>query len=221
MARRKPRRPSPDRESRRREIIAAAVRLCARRGMENLTFGDIAQETGLSRPLIYFYFPDLASLLLEALRLGSIELHARFLAAVRPAALGLDQIQAVGRAYVAYARERPEMFELLAHSESKQPPALQNHCARPDCLQYQSAILGLLVDALKKGRRDGSIRRDIGDPMKVALCLWGQTHGLIQLAATKQAGLVEQYGPAYASFTDFGLDLICRSLARTPGKTPA
>ena len=218
MARRKKTRPSPDRESRRQEIIAAAVRLCARHGMENLTFGAIARETGLSRPLVYFYFPDLATLLLEALRLGSTELHARFLAAVRPDTAGLEQIRALGRAYVVYAREQPEMFELLAHNESKQPHGLTEHSAQPACLENQTAVLGLLVTALQRGRRDGSIRRDLGDPMQVALCLWGQTHGLIQLAATKLPGLAEQLGPASAGFTDFGLDLICRGLAAK--KTP-
>ena len=217
MARRKPRRPSPDRESRRTEIIAAAVRLCARLGMENLTFGAIAKETSLSRPLIYFYFPDLASLLLEALRVGSNDLHQRFLSAVHADATGLDQIRSLGRAYVNFAREQPEMFELLAHTESKQPQGLHEHPAMQQCMQNQESILGLLVAALQKGGRDRSIRRDIGDPLKVALCLWGQTHGLIQLAATKQENLQEQFGPAYSDLTEFGLDLITVSLA-APGK---
>ena len=150
MARRKPRRPSPDRESRRTEIIAAAVRLCARLGMENLTFGAIAKETSLSRPLIYFYFPDLASLLLEALRVGSNDLHQRFLSAVHADATGLDQIRSLGRAYVNFAREQPEMFELLAHNESKQPQGLHEHPAMQQCMQNQESILGLLVAASRK-----------------------------------------------------------------------
>lgn len=213
MTRRKTRRPSPDRESRRGEIIAAAVRLSARHGMENLTFGSIAKETGLSRPLVYFYFPDMASLLLEALRLGSNQVHQAFAAAVRPDDNGLHQIMAIGRAYVTYAREQPEMFELLAHNESKQPQAMQDHPIHVECMKNQDDVLGLLVSALQKGRKDGSIRSDIGDPMKVALCLWGTTHGLIQLAAAKQQCLVEKCGPKFSDLTDFGLDFISRSLA--------
>jgi AcrR family transcriptional regulator len=212
MKRRTSRRPSPDREIRRGTIIAAAVRLFAQRGMENVSYGDIAREAGLSRPLVYFYFPDLETLFLEALSNGAAAMHRAFLAAVKPADSGLEQIMGIGRAYVTFARENPDTFELMAHNESKQSKAQAENPLQQQCMLYYDGIMGLLVSALVKGVRDGSIRKDIGDPAKVAVCLWGLTHGLIQLAATKRDTLETNFGSAAATLPGFGLDLICRSL---------
>lgn len=212
MKRKATRRKSPDRAKRRGEIIAAAIRLCAERGMENVTYGHIARATRLSRPLIYFYFPDLQSLFMEALIQGSDELHQRFMAAVKPSQSGLDQIMAIGRAYVVFADEKPALFELLAHNETKQPKEHREHPLMEECLRYFDAIMGLQVSALQKGVRDGSIRKDIGDPGKIAICLWGLTHGLIQLAATKQPFFEATLGTPLAKLPELGLDLIRRSL---------
>ncbi|MBI3884888.1 MAG: TetR/AcrR family transcriptional regulator [Opitutae bacterium] len=217
MKRRAPRRPSPERAHRRREIIAAAIRLCAERGMENVSYGDLARATRLSRPLIYFYFPDLQTLFMEALLLSSAELHRRFLAAVDPAQPGLAQINAIGRAYFTFAQEEPALFAFLAHDESKQPKGHREHPLRARCLADLDSTMSLIVGALQRGRRDGSIRRDLGDPGKVAVCLWGLTHGLIQLAITKQPVLEDKLGAPFADLPAFGLDLIARSL-RAPAK---
>ncbi|MFI5337466.1 MAG: TetR/AcrR family transcriptional regulator [Opitutales bacterium] len=212
MKRRAPRRQSPDRENRRQEIISAAVRLFAERGMENVTYGDIAKAAKLSRPLIYFYFPDLETLFLEAIVLGGAELHRRFQAAVRPTEQGLDQIMSIGRAYVGFARDEPAAFQLVAHNESKQSLDQEDHPLTQECQRYYDGIMGLLVTALQKGVRDGSIRPDLGDPGKVAICLWGLTHGLIQVSATKQSSIECKLGVPFPDLPDFGLDLIRRSL---------
>lgn len=217
MKRRAPstRRPSPDREQRRQEILRAAIRLFAERGVENVTFGDIAKAARLSRPLVYFYFPDLETLFLEAVVVGSTKVHQRFQHAVRPNLNGLDQIVAIGAAYVQFARDEPEQFHLLAHKETKQAsPDNPEHPLETECHRQFSGIMDTLVAALKKGVQDGSIRRDIGDPAKVAVCLWGLTHGLIQITTTQQPTIECKLGAAAATdLPDFGLDLVCRSLA--------
>lgn len=209
-----PKRPSPDREQRRQEILRAAIRLFAERGLENVTYGDIAQAARLSRPLIYFYFPDLETLFLEAVIVGSSKVHQRFQHAVRPGLSGLDQIMAIGVAYVQFARDEPQLFQLLAHQETKPSATEAGHPLEEECHRSFAAVMGLLVAALQKGIRDGSIRRDLGDPAKVAVCLWGLTHGLIQIATTQQPTIECNLGPAAAAnLPDFGLDLVCRSLA--------
>lgn len=217
MKRRPARSRSTDRENRRLQIIQAAISLFAEHGLENVTYGDIARKARLSRPLVYFYFPDLQTLFLEAIILGSAELHRRFTSAVTPAQRGLEQIMAVGRAYVAFALDEPALFQLLAHNETKQAGEEEaEHPLMAECTRHYDGIMGLLVAALQKGMRDGSIRPDIGDPGKVAVCLWGLTHGLIQLTATKQPSIECKLGTAFPDLPDFGLGLICRSLAATP-----
>jgi len=208
-----PRRAAPERELRRQQIIDAAVRLFAERGMENVTFGDIAKAAKLSRPLVYFYFPDLQSLFFETLLVACTEVHRRFQAAARPSLSGLEQMMAIGRAYVSFAQERPALFHCLAHNESKHDPERLEHPLHQQCTGVFDGIMGLMVAALQKGVRDGSIRADLGDPGKVAICLWGLTHGLIQLNVTKQPTIEEKLGAPFADMPEFGLDMIRRSLA--------
>jgi AcrR family transcriptional regulator len=206
------RRVSPERASRRNAILAAAVELFAARGRENVTFGDIARKARLSRPLVYFYFPDLETLACEAVILASEKLYRHFLAAIRPADCGLDQIMALGHAYVSFSRREPALFEILAHKESNQPKDQPEHPLDEECERHSAAVMSLLVAVLQKGVRDGSIRRDVGDTGKVAVCLWGLTHGLIQLASNQMPLLEATLGTSFADVPDFGLDLISRSL---------
>jgi AcrR family transcriptional regulator len=213
MKRRPTRHSTTDRENRRQEILRAAIQLFAERGMENVTFGDIAQATRLSRPLIYFYFPDLETLFLEAVIIGSAAVHQRFLVAAKPGLNGLAQIMAIGGAYVRFAQEEPQLFQLLAHKETKPSPAEAEHPLGEECHRHFDGIMGVLVAALQKGVRDGSIRRDLGDPGKVAVCLWGLTHGLIQITATQQPTIERKLGAPFADLPEFGLDLVRRSLA--------
>lgn len=208
-----PKRAAPERELRRQQIIDAAVRLFAERGMENVTFGDIAKAAKLSRPLVYFYFPDLQSLFFETLLIASQDLHRRFQAAARANLSGLDQLMAVGGAYVRFAQERPELFHCLAHNESKQSAEHLEHPLHEQCSCVFDGIMGVLVAAIHKGMRDGSVRSDLGDPGKVAICLWGLTHGLIQLNVAKQPTIEEKLGTPFADLPEFGLDMIRRSLA--------
>jgi len=186
--------------------------------MENVTFGDIAKAAKLSRPLVYFYFPDLQSLFFEIMLVASRELHRRFQLAARQQRNGLEQIMDIGRAYMLFAREEPALFQCLAHNESKQPPEHSEHPLYEECTALFDGIMGVMVAALQKGQRDGSIRSDLGDPGKVAICLWGLTHGLIQLHATKQPTIEEKLGTGFEELPDFGLGLIRRSLAAPPGK---
>lgn len=206
------RRPAPEREQRRQQIIAAATRLFAEHGVENVTFSSIAKATRLSRPLIYFYFPDLQSLFLETMLAASNELLRRFQAAVRADLNGIDQMMAIGHAYVQFALDEPALFHCLAHNEAKQHPESHEHPTYGQCLVAFDGIMGLMVMALHKGIRDGTIRADLGDPVKVAISLWGLCHGLIQLHATKQTLIEEKLGSAFPELPDFGLDFIRRGL---------
>ncbi|MFO0708262.1 MAG: TetR/AcrR family transcriptional regulator [Sandaracinus sp.] len=56
-----PRSPSSNqdiRDSRRADILRAAAKLFARKGLTDTKIGDIAQEAGLSHGLVYHYFPS-------------------------------------------------------------------------------------------------------------------------------------------------------------------
>jgi hypothetical protein len=139
----------------------------------------------------------------------------RFAAAGERHRNGLDRIEAMGRAYVAFSQEFPHLFDAASR--------FQSHQATPDgptsasaCLAANNRVHDTLVAAINAGFTDGSIRRDVGNPDAVCVALWGFSHGIIQLAAIK-ANEIALRGISTSALMQQAFAMLRYSLA-TPGK---
>ncbi|MEU7638740.1 MULTISPECIES: TetR/AcrR family transcriptional regulator [unclassified Streptomyces] len=65
-------------EERREQLIAVALDLFSHRSPEDVSIDEIAEAAGISRPLVYHYFPGKQQLYEAALRRAADELTARF-----------------------------------------------------------------------------------------------------------------------------------------------
>ena len=65
-------------EERRQQLIGVALELFARRSPDEVSIDEIAAAAGISRPLVYHYFPGKLSLYEAALQRASDDLAARF-----------------------------------------------------------------------------------------------------------------------------------------------
>ena len=65
-------------EERRQQLIAVALELFSSRSPDEVSIDDIATAAGISRPLVYHYFPGKHSLYEAAVRVAADELTARF-----------------------------------------------------------------------------------------------------------------------------------------------
>ena len=206
-------------EQRREQILEAATQLFAERGLENVTFGDIAKATGLSRPLIYFYFPDRDSLFFETVARSHQELYSRFITAVKPHLNGRDQIIAIGRAYVAYLRERPSCFGLQsAYHARKQTGGETAHPMQEQIEELHKRTMELMTGTLARGVKEGVLRSDMGNLLQVAVCLWGFTHGIVQVIATKGEQMADHLALDPEATLDTAFDMMTRAM-ETPAKT--
>lgn len=203
-----------EKERRRAEIIDAAERLYAEKGWDSVTMDQVARRARLSRALLYVYFRDRDELQFAIGERALRVMRERFVEAVSRHPRGLDQIEAIGRAYMAYAREFPHYFhvcaQIQAQSVSREPGSNEGACA----FAADDAI-GVVVAAIRTGVADGSIRRDIGDPMLYAVALWAFTHGVIQLAMSKESDLA-RLGVAVPDFGEYALGLLGYLSAATP-----
>lgn len=202
-----------DRERRRQQILRAATELFARKGLDDVTAGDIARRTRLSRPLIYFYFPDLRALYLEVVREGMGRLQQRFEQAVAGSGSGLDKIEAIGRAYAAFHREEPETFQLCSLFQANPAVAAGHGSVTAGLLEENRRLHGLCAAVVGQGVRDGSIRPDLGPVEVTSLVLWGCVHGLAQVGAVQAGSLQDFAGLTPAAFLDAGIRLLRRALA--------
>jgi AcrR family transcriptional regulator len=207
---------SEEKERRRGEIVDAAERLYAERGWDAVTMDQVAKGARLSRALVYVYFRDKEELLYAIGGRAMEVLRVRFVEAVARHQRGIEQVEAIGRAYMAYAHEFPHYFDVCArfqaHSVSPDPGSNEGACQVAG-----DAAIGVVVQAIETGIADRSIRAAVGNPMMFAIALWAFTHGTIQLAMAKGTELARR-GMATADFGNYALDLL-RHLAATPDGT--
>jgi TetR/AcrR family transcriptional regulator len=195
-----------EKERRRAEIVDAAERLYAEKGWDSVTMDQVAKAARLSRALLYVYFRDRDELQFAIGERALKVLAERFVEAIARHARGLDQVEAIGRAYMVYANEFPHYFDVCArfqaHSMSIDPGSNEGACAVAG-----DAAISVVVAAIRTGIADGSIRADIGDPMLFAVTLWAFTHGVIQLAMAKGSDLA-RLGISIPDFNEYTLSLL-------------
>jgi TetR/AcrR family transcriptional regulator len=204
-----------EKERRRAEILDATETLYAKKGWDAVTVDQVARSARLSRALVYVYFRDKEELLFAIGERAMRLLRDRFIEAAASHARGMDQVEAIGQAYMAYAHEFPHYFDFCsrfhAHSVAIDPGSHEGACRAAG-----DEAIGALVQAIEAGMRDGSIRPDVGEPVLLATTLWAFTHGIIQLAMAKGSDL-ERFGIAIPQFSNYAFGLL-RSIASVPAQ---
>jgi AcrR family transcriptional regulator len=195
-----------EKERRRAEILDAADALYTSKGWDSLTVDQVARSARLSRALVYVYFRDKEELLFGIGERATSLLRDRFVVAVAGHARGIDQVEAIGRAYMGYAHELPHYFDFCtrfqAHSVSIDPGSHEGACQLAG-----DSVIAIIIGAINTGVRDGSIRANVGDPMLLAVTLWGFTHGIIQLAIAKSNELA-RFGVAIPDLSNYALGVM-------------
>lgn len=202
-----------EKERRRAEMVDAAEELYAEVGWDAVTMERVARSARLSRALIYVYFRDKNDLLHAITERALLELREQFVAAAASHAQGIDQVTAIGRAYVLFQQEKPYRFDACsrfhAHQAAGQP-------AEDACAAAGDAVMAVIVQALVKGQADGSIRKDIGNPAQVCVMLWAFTHGLIQIGINKTQEIARQ-GVEVSQLMEGSFAMLRYMLAAKPG----
>jgi AcrR family transcriptional regulator len=159
------------------------------------------------------YFRDKNALLHAITERALVELRRRFLAAVAQHEEGLEQVQAIGRSYVLFQQEKPYRFDACSRFHARQA---EGYPAEDACAAAGDAVIAVIVQALQKGQTDGSIRRDIGNPVQVCVMLWAFTHGLIQIATNKTVEIARQ-GVDIPQLMEGSFAMLRYMLAAKPG----
>jgi len=201
-----------EKEQRKNDIIDAAERVFFNKGHENATMDDVAEEAELSKGTLYLYFKNKEDLYLAIHLRGNKILHALFEKAFKQQETGLEKTKAIGQAYVEFYKNYPDYFNALIYYESREINFTDKNSVATECLVEGKATLEMLINALSIGIQDGSIRPDI-DPVKTAISLWGQTTGIVQIAALKEKIiLLPHFSLKAEEVIEYSFDLISHGL---------
>ena len=187
-------------------LVSAALGIVQSEGPGALSLSAAARRVGVSPQATYNHFRDKGELLAAA---GEEALRAleRGMGEAREAAhLPGERLEAIGLAYVAFARERPAQFRLLS------APELAKAASYPALLAAYEAAFAVLLGAIEECQRAGTVRRD--PSRELAVAAWGMVHGLAWLAVDGQLS-VAKAGDDSLKVTREALRVLFRGL-RTP-----
>ena len=175
-----------EKDRRRVEILDAAEAVATDVGIDALTMDQVGRRARVSRALLYVYFKDKADLRLGLCDRGIKLLRERFSQVANRTATGIGDIEGMGRAYVSFAQEFPLYFEVIARFESSLHPTGDRQGNVLACAASSERIHKLMIEAIERGQKDGSIAADIGPPRLLAITLWGFMQGIVQLANCRE-----------------------------------
>lgn len=163
-----------EREELRRQIITAAQRLFVTEGYESTTIRRIADAVEYTPGAIYSYFKDKDEILYAIHQAGFLELQRSLTAAAITAPNPLEQLLRLGDAYVAFARQNPELYHLMFVAQ-----ATSRTLTQAEEWPEGTAAYDALRSVVRAAVTDGWIRP--GDPEVIAFTLWSTAHGSVTL----------------------------------------
>ena len=141
-------------EERRRQILAAAVRVFARSGYHGSRVGDIAEEAGVAHGLLYHYFSSKEEVLQTVFRENWGELIERFRAVEASAEPAHEKLEGIAKILLRTWRNDPDLVTVMVRE-----------VARSQQLQGQvedvREAFAIVERVIEEGQATGSFRPDL------------------------------------------------------------
>ena len=208
-----PARPSYHHGNLREALVDAALQMIGERGPAGFSFAEVARAAGVSPAAPYRHFRDRNALVAEIARQGyerfADELE-RAWAEGRPDPVAA--IEAVGRAYLAFARREPAFY--AAMFETGFP--LEEDAMLLRASEHAFGVLRRAAEAACNAHRTGGVRPP---PMMVALHLWAMAHGIAALFVGRGDGTRRRLPMSAEDLLESGLLIYLQSLGL--GRNPA
>jgi AcrR family transcriptional regulator len=162
----------PDRPLLQRDAIVDAARaMIVAGGLEAFSLRRLGRQLGVTAPALYAHVDSKQELIRAVAEIEIGRLAADFESVDDPDPI--ERIRAHSRAYVAYARENPELFRLMMLA----PPDLDVATLPPGAsMAVTTEAFASATKAIDDAIAAGSIRAD--NPLLVALTLWSGAHGV-------------------------------------------
>ncbi len=154
-------------------IIAVAMERLKKDGALNLSLRDIAKHAGLSSMAPYRHFKSKEELVAAVSEIGHRRLCEVFLQIERKYLDPKERFRAMGKAYLMFARENPELYKLMFGASMPNPNEYQElEKACDECFGYlERTITYCQHHGIMKGKPVDAF----------AMLVWSSIHGLSML----------------------------------------
>ena len=158
------RRLSPD--DRRSELLALGAEVFGQRPYDEVRIDEIAERAGVSRALMYHYFPDKRAFFAAVVRTEGERLFEATNTAPEPGQSLFDQVRAGVMAYLRYDEEHPHGAWAAYMGMGRSDPVLRG-IEDIDNDRQANRILARITEAVG-GALDSKVERDL----RITICGW-------------------------------------------------
>jgi TetR/AcrR family transcriptional regulator, fatty acid metabolism regulator protein len=193
---------STSQEEKRRLILAASVRVFARKGYHTSRVGDIAEEAGIAHGLLYHYFASKEEVLETVFRENWSELLRAFRRVEQSDEPPLEQLEGIAKLLLRSWRNDPDLVQVMVR-EVARSPQLQG--------QVEEIREGFTIiqRVIERGQADGSFRAGI-DPLLASWIFYG---GLEEVLTGWVLGQLPDGDEEVARAERTIIDVVCGGLA--------
>lgn len=166
-------------------ILSTAIELVREKGIDKLSLREIARRIDYSPAGLYEYFGSKEEIIEAICEEGNLRL-SRHLGRIDQNLPFEDYILELGQAYVQFAVEDPDYFELMfarSFTDQQTFTAEELEGFEPDSTDSLSYAFYAIKDAIK----DGIIETRGKSTIDIALGIWAMAHGMAVLRITSLA----------------------------------
>ncbi len=171
-------------------IIEKALQRFAHFGIQKTTMNEIADDLAMSKPLVYYYFPDKTSLIIAVIERIIGEYQDRL-------SLIFEQSKSISKSLNSMLELRMEFLEryFMLHLEDNTEQSLGREDVKSSISRIRANEITLIAKVFEKGIKGGSIQ--ISDPSHTAELFNTMLSGLAMWTLGEQK---KQLIPDIASF---------------------
>jgi TetR/AcrR family fatty acid metabolism transcriptional regulator len=150
---------------RRRQILAAAVKVFAEKGFHEARVGDIAEEAGIAYGLVYHYFDSKEELLETIFRTTWTEMLARVEEVETAGVPAAEAVRQVTALLLRTWRRDPDLVRVLVREVTR-----TQHVQRE--IEEITSAMESLERIVRRGQESGEFRSEL-DPRLAAVVFYG------------------------------------------------
>jgi len=185
-------------------LIRAAYTAIAKKGYAQVSLRDIADEAGVNKSLLHYYFKDKDELVMAVYRHVVLEIH-RLIA--RVAAMPISTGEKLRRGFqelLAYTEEKPEWFVVVMDLTVY---GIQKDESKTEIFTLHEQLKEIISAGLREAKQNGEIREDFDESVVATLSVaLGNGLALLYSIARETTDLGASYGYFGAMLRDFITD---------------
>jgi AcrR family transcriptional regulator len=172
-------------EELRGKILLAAKELFMAKGFEDTSIRNIAERIEYSPTTIYLYFKDKDEIFLALHNEGFVLLNQYF----KPLAHVADpfeRLKAVGKAYITFAQENGEFYDLMFIMRSPMNSLDKDHSSWEEGNRAFGFLVNAITECIGKGYFKGM------NPEILAFTIWSMVHGIASLEIRGRCSVISE-----------------------------